>query len=136
MGFAPIKNRLKFHFTRHDLWALRTAIRLPLTAVCLPLMIAFFWVFLPVSMLVFLGAVTGGSLGLAADKIILPMIAVLLCVTLVGVIRAIGWFFEWYFIAAGLMLGRTGMAKQKLKKLRQQLTRLDLDYLTSQSVKQ
>lgn len=80
--------------------------------------------------------VTGGSLGLAADKIILPMIAVLLCVTLAGVIRAIGWFFEWYFIAAGLMLGRTGMAKQKLKKLRQQLTRLDLDYLTSQSVKQ
>ncbi|WP_299506631.1 hypothetical protein [uncultured Roseobacter sp.] len=107
---------IKLQFTRHEAWTLKAARRVPLFA-----LFAFgtLWVWLFLPMIPFgilsvfllekagvLGAIVNMVLGIGALAIIAP------------------WFFRWYFICAGLMLGRTKMAQSKEDDVSDRLERL------------
>lgn len=110
-----MKNRVKSHFARHELWALNMAERMPFLAIffaaslwiraipCVPVLVAYGFLMLKWPILT---SVPSLVLGLAFCFFVAP------------------WFFRWYFLALGLMLGKTGMAATKRKQLEQGLMSL------------
>ena len=100
-----LSHRIELRFARHEAWTLKTARRVPLFAL-FAFMTLWVWLFVPMIPIgilsVFLlekagifGAVVNIVLGIGGLAIIAP------------------WFFRWYFICAGLMLGRTKKAESK-----------------------
>ena len=98
-------DRMKLQFTRHEVWALKAARRVPLFALFAfgTLWLWFFLPMIPIGILSVVllekagifGAIVNMAIGIGGLAIIAP------------------WFFRWYFICAGLMFGRTKMAQSK-----------------------
>ncbi|MDF9303489.1 hypothetical protein P5P81_13630 [Tritonibacter mobilis] len=108
---------VKLNFNRHEIWAVKAAQKVPLFALFAfgTLWIWFFLPMIPIGILSvvllentgFLGAVFSLVLGLGGLAIVSP------------------WFFRWYFICAGLMFGRTQMAKSKENEVSNRLKLLE-----------
>jgi len=103
--FERLSHWMKLQFTRHEVWALKAARRVPLFALFAfgTLWLWFFLPMIPIGILSVVllekagifGAIVNMALGIGGLAIIAP------------------WFFRWYFICAGLMFGRTKMAQSK-----------------------
>ncbi|MEO1473633.1 MAG: hypothetical protein AAFS03_06790 [Pseudomonadota bacterium] len=114
--FESLSHWTKLKFTRHEIWAVKAARKVPLFALFAfgTLWLWFFLPMIPIGILsVFLlenmgifGTVFNMVLGLGGLVIIAP------------------WFFRWYFICAGLMFGRTKMAQSKENEVLDRLERL------------
>ena len=115
--FERFSHWIKLKFTRHEIWALKVARKLPLFAI-FAFGTLWLWFILPmipigIMSVVLLentgtfGAVFNMVLGLGGLAIIAP------------------WFFRWYFICAGLMSGRTKMAQSKENEVSDRLKRLE-----------
>ncbi len=108
---SGLRQSVQLAFARHELWAIETAMRFPFFAIFIH---ATLWVWgLPaVPVLLLLFVITEGSiLGAAIMMVIGIPLLVSLC----------PWFFPWYFICAGLMLGRPAMAQRKRESVRARL---------------
>ncbi|WP_298938411.1 hypothetical protein [uncultured Ruegeria sp.] len=114
--FERFFNLINLRFTRHEAWTLKAARRVPLLALFAfgTLWVWFFLPMIPFGILVVVllekagifGAILSMVLGIGALAIIAP------------------WFFRWYFICAGLMIGRTNMAQLKEDDVSDRLERL------------
>lgn len=110
-------DKFKILFTKHELWALKWAQRLPLFALFWAATL-WVWIIIPVLLtspvLIFLfnnwpivNAVAGLLLGMAFLFFIGP------------------WFFRWYFICTSLMFGRSKMSNTKRTELKGRLKLLN-----------
>jgi len=114
--FERLSHWIKLKFTRHEIWALKAARKVPLLALFAfgTLRLWFFLPMIPIGIMSvallentgILGAVLNMVLGLGGLAIIAP------------------WFFRWYFICASLMFGRTKMAQSKENEVSDRLERL------------
>jgi hypothetical protein len=109
---SKIKPWIIDRFTRHELWALKMAERMPFFALFFA---ATLWIwslpFLPLLALY----------GVLMSR--LPVLTLLpsLIFGMAFFFFVAPWFFRWYFLSAGLMLGRTNMATTKRDQLERQL---------------
>lgn len=118
----PIRKRLsnwiELRFARHEAWTLKAARRVPLFGL-FAFMTLWVWFFLPMTPIgilsVFLLEKTG-ILGAIVNMV----------VGIGGVAVVAPWFFRWYFICAGLMIGRTKMAQSKENEISGRLKRLTI----------
>lgn len=114
--FERLSHWIKLKFTRHEIWAVKAARKVPLLALFAfgTLLLWFFLPMIPIGILSVVllentgmfGAVFNMVLGLGGLAIISP------------------WFFRWCFICAGLMFGRTKMAQSKENEVSDRLERL------------
>ncbi len=114
--FEKFYHWIKLQFTRHEAWTLKAARRVPLLALFAfgTLWVWFFLPMIPFGILALVllekagifGAILNMVLGIGALAIVAP------------------WFFRWYFICAGLMIGRPKMAQLKEDDVSDRLERL------------
>ena len=101
-------------FTRHELWALKQAERIPFFALFFA---ATLWVwslpFLPLLALYGVLMVRWPVLTLLPSLIF----------AMAFFFFVVPWFFRWYFLSAGLMFGRKNMAAAKRHQLERQLNK-------------
>ena len=106
-----MQNWVKKRFARHELWALDMAERFPSLAIFFA---SSLWVWalpcVPVFTIVAILSIKWPFLYLL---IAFPSMAVLYFVA--------PWFFRWYFISVSLRLGKTAMAAEKRKKIKERL---------------
>ena len=107
-----LKSWISVGFTRHELWALKSAERMPLFALFFA---ATLWIwslpFLP--LLVFYTVLTVRW----PTLIFVPS----LVLAMAFFFFVAPWFFRWYFLSVGLMFGRTSMAAKKCHQLERRL---------------
>ena len=117
---------IKINFTKHEIWALTWAQRLPLFA-------AFFagslwvWPFIPalVAVAVFILIVAVfPNFPVFMNGWPLPFAIVGALVGNAFLLSVAPWSFRWYFISAGLMFGRRKMANKKMEELKRRLAAL------------
>jgi hypothetical protein len=111
--FERLFQWIKLKFTRHEIWALNAARRVPLFALFAfgTLWIWFFLPMIPIGILFAVLLVNTGIFGAVLSMVI----------GLGGLASLAPWFFRWYFICAGLMFGRTKMAQSKDNELSDRL---------------
>ncbi|MEM9716284.1 MAG: hypothetical protein AAF826_07185 [Pseudomonadota bacterium] len=106
-------DKIKIRFTKHEMWALTWAERLPFFALFFATSL-WVWMFLPVLLispaLIFL---------IENWPMLYAVISLFLCLPLL--IYMAPWFFRWYFICVGLMFGRGKMASSKRMELVERL---------------
>jgi hypothetical protein len=102
---------ITYHRHRSELWGLRLAMRYPLLAMHSVGIIMILWWFLASMPLIILALILGHFIGLLASFALFG-IPILILLSFVA-----PWFFGWYWIACGLMLGRTKNAATKEKFL-------------------
>ncbi len=108
--------RSKLQFTRHEAWALKAARKAPLFALFAVATLCV-WLVLPMfllGILLFILLEKAGILGA-----IICMVLGIVCLAIIA-----PWFFRWYFICAGLMIGRTRMADIKEEDISARFDRL------------
>ncbi|MGJ8594697.1 hypothetical protein [Sulfitobacter sp.] len=107
--------RIALAFTRHEAWAIRTAMRFPFFAIFIHATL-WGWVLLITPALV---------VGAYAQR--LGIVGLLLIVPLgLGILALIfPWSLRWYFVCVGLMFGRPRMAQVKAAAVAQSLAGLE-----------
>jgi hypothetical protein len=124
--FKRLFHWIKLKFTRHEIWALKIARRVPFL-VMLPVCTLSLWFVLPTLPIVIMSVVlleSGGIFG----QVFIPVVAA------GGLAIYVPWHFRWYFIGAGLMSGRTKMAQSKENELSDRLERLEGTNSTSERI--
>ena len=114
--FERLSHWIKLKFTRHEIWAVKAARKVPLFAL-FAFATLWLWFFLPMIPIGILSVVLLENTGIfgAVFNLILG---------LGGLAVIAPWFFRWYFICAGLMFGRTKMAQAKENEVSDRLVRL------------
>ena len=118
---------IKLNFTRHEIWALAWARKLPPLAVFLFASLLV-WFFGPALVVIAVFALTVAVFPIVFVFIkawLLPFAILGALVANVFLLLFIPWYFRWYFITVGLMFGRTNMAKNKMEELQRRLVRLE-----------
>ena len=112
----PKFSRLHRWLLRHELWALQTAKRVPVLAV-FPVITLAVWPLVPAL------ALSVPCLYLLSQT---PKLGALVTAVVAGPFAALiaGWWGHWYLIAAGIMIGKPGMAERKAVALEKNLARL------------
>ena len=105
---------LKLWFTRHEAWALQTAMRFPAFAL-FPVGTLFIWGFSP-------ALVVAPFFVLVMDTGHIPGLITSLVCALVWLAFISAWLFHWYLICVGLMFGHPRMAKEKAEELAARLS--------------
>ncbi|GGB08948.1 hypothetical protein GCM10011324_18800 [Allosediminivita pacifica] len=114
--FESLSRWIKLNFTRHEIWVLKAARRVPFFALFAfgTLWLWFFLPMLPVGILLVILFEDTGIFGAVFNMVL----------GLVGLVIVAPWFFRWYFICTGLMFGRAEMAQFKQNEVSDRLERL------------
>lgn len=110
-------------FTRHELWALTLAQRLPLLAM-LPFLTLWIWFIVPAILILFYSFISfelALLLVASGPDMLLVVLPFMVPIAYPFVAYFVPWAFRWHFIYLGLMRGRTKMAQAKERELNERL---------------
>lgn len=126
--FDPVVFWVKLNFTRHEIWVLTVARRFPPFAL-FAMGTLFVWGFVPAILIAPLSlalmapiSLVLGSYAFIVWAIVSFVIGMPILFFLVVILSP--WYFRWYFVCAGLFLGRKKMAQKKEDDLNKRLARL------------
>ena len=114
---------IKRAFLRHELWAVKMAQAYPIAALYFMGSLSVWGLPLtPLSFLLFFGMIRLVEMGRVIPAIALSAVGTFFGVAFLVIVAP--WFFRWYFVAFGLMMGRGAMAERKLLETRKRLEAL------------